>query len=520
VVRKRKDKWDIRENVPVGVDCINVANSRLFFDSGAFPEVRIDRRITPEQALNRQLEQLVKFPTQPRETWLVSYDRLIDEKFIGGDRKKERWSVEDAEEAVRQTVEAAQYFHSQRDRLSQFTLVQSCQGVDAAQYLRCVEEVLQYCIPNDVLGLGGWCILGKQKKWLPTFWETIASVVPLVAKAGITKIHIFGVTWWRSTKGFPQTPLGSLLWLCDKHGIALSCDGRSPIGNALWHESSGNCKKKAGALHPHWRVNLALTRTILATLRERPEYQAPPGYQLSINNQSINQTFSPTKAKAISLWQPWASLISIGKKKYETRHWPTSYRGKLLICAAKKKPKQAELDRFGLTPEDAPLGVAICICDLIDCIEMTEEFISQQTQLERDCGNWQPGRYAWKLENIQPVEPKPVRGYQGLWNIDFNFSPIKKKKGRGKQKKNPSGCLRKRIEKRKNSAGQIIEYPRVEGDRDENNPAHWLWNYEYSVKIGDKWKTKKKGVSRCKLDDVRNAIDRGDTISNILGIVG
>ena len=25
--------------------------------------------------------------------------------------------------------------------------------------------------------------------------------------------------------------------------------------------------------------------------------------------------------KAISLWQPWASLIAAGVKPYETRHW-------------------------------------------------------------------------------------------------------------------------------------------------------------------------------------------------------
>ncbi|MBP0020973.1 MAG: ASCH domain-containing protein, partial [Cyanobacteria bacterium SBLK] len=32
-------------------------------------------------------------------------------------------------------------------------------------------------------------------------------------------------------------------------------------------------------------------------------------------------------AKAISLWQPWASLIAMGRKKFETRHWSTDYRG-------------------------------------------------------------------------------------------------------------------------------------------------------------------------------------------------
>ncbi|CCQ65412.1 hypothetical protein CWATWH0402_4143 [Crocosphaera watsonii WH 0402] len=45
-----------------------------------------------------------------------------------------------------------------------------------------------------------------------------------------------------------------------------------------------------------------------------------------------------TKIKAISLHQPYASLIAMGLKKFETRSWSTNYRGKLVICAAKKIP--------------------------------------------------------------------------------------------------------------------------------------------------------------------------------------
>lgn len=39
--------------------------------------------------------------------------------------------------------------------------------------------------------------------------------------------------------------------------------------------------------------------------------------------------------KAISLWQPWASLIAYGVKTIETRSWSTSYRGPIAIHAAK-----------------------------------------------------------------------------------------------------------------------------------------------------------------------------------------
>ncbi|WP_414572356.1 hypothetical protein [Nostoc sp. CCY 9925] len=39
---------------------------------------------------------------------------------------------------------------------------------------------------------------------------------------------------------------------------------------------------------------------------------------------------STTIIKAISLHQPWVSLISMGLKKYETRSWARSYRRLLL----------------------------------------------------------------------------------------------------------------------------------------------------------------------------------------------
>ena len=39
------------------------------------------------------------------------------------------------------------------------------------------------------------------------------------------------------------------------------------------------------------------------------------------------------EVRAISLWQPWATLIANGHKRYETRAWRTAYRGPLLIHA-------------------------------------------------------------------------------------------------------------------------------------------------------------------------------------------
>jgi ASCH domain len=134
--------------------------------------------------------------------------------------------------------------------------------------------------------------------------------------------------------------------------------------------------------------------------------------------------------KAISLWQPWASLIILGYKHFETRSWPTSYRGKLLICSAKKDSEdlhstylylaeQCGIDTTKYPWKALPKGYAVAICDLVDCVKMTPAFIASQSETQLRCGDWKPGRFAWKLENIQPIEPIPIRGKQGLWDVDL-----------------------------------------------------------------------------------------------------
>ncbi|MCH2245763.1 MAG: ASCH domain-containing protein [Crocosphaera sp.] len=144
-----------------------------------------------------------------------------------------------------------------------------------------------------------------------------------------------------------------------------------------------------------------------------------------------------TKIKAISLHQPYASLIAMGLKQFETRSWSTNYRGKLVICAALKNSKQQQLNYetlansfdLDLTVQpwsSLPLGMAIAVVDLTDCIEMTDEFIDEQSEAELLCGHWESGRFAWKLENVQPFpQPFPIKGKQGLWNItDEEFEQL------------------------------------------------------------------------------------------------
>jgi hypothetical protein len=186
-------------------------------DSGAFCDGP-GHRLSFDQALDRQMRHADKYKYADQITHRASYDLLIDEKWENGVRYKKRWGVSEAEEAVVETVEAAQFLVRHRNGTG---LVLSAQGVDAKQYLRCAALVAPLVSDNDIFGLGGWCITGKQrKKMLPEFRGTMALVIPFLAKAGIGWVHIWGVLL--------PVALGELLWICDQHGIMLSTDSSGP----------------------------------------------------------------------------------------------------------------------------------------------------------------------------------------------------------------------------------------------------------------------------------------------------
>lgn len=46
----------------------------------------------------------------------------------------------------------------------------------------------------------------------------------------------------------------------------------------------------------------------------------------------------PRAIRGLTLTQPWATLVALGEKHYETRSWDTGYRGLVAIHAAKKFP--------------------------------------------------------------------------------------------------------------------------------------------------------------------------------------
>jgi hypothetical protein len=130
--------------------------------------------------------------------------------------------------------------------------------------------------------------------------------------------------------------------------------------------------------------------------------------------------------KAISLWQPWATLIALGEKEFETRSWGTHYRGPLAIHASKKvvsdvlgtKYFQMVLGRAGYHGKNLPTGTIVAIANLVAVLEMTPDLIRQQSDQELAFGDWRPGRMAWKLENVRPLDAYlPATGRQGLFTV-------------------------------------------------------------------------------------------------------
>jgi hypothetical protein len=124
--------------------------------------------------------------------------------------------------------------------------------------------------------------------------------------------------------------------------------------------------------------------------------------------------------KALGLWQPYAGLIRCGIKTIETRFWPTSYRGPLLICSTNRKMNITDHQviahyndsRLSTDAFSFNLGVMQCVVDVVDCRLGTKDderaaccelyALNPRTGIEQQ-------KYAFILENVRLVDEKPVK---------------------------------------------------------------------------------------------------------------
>jgi hypothetical protein len=168
------------------------------------------------------------------------------------------------------------------------------------------------------------------------------------------------------------------------------------------------------------------------------------------------------KIKALTLTQPWATLLASGAKQYETRSWPSSYRGPVAIHAARGFPLDAqwlcEQDPFrqalhhalqpGGTSAPAsglaaalPRGKVIAIA-LLDALHPTERLRAGLSEQERAFGNYHDGRFAWHFAVVyRLLTPVAARGSLGLWEwvipdacrqeLEAAVEPCGQQEGRG-----------------------------------------------------------------------------------------
>lgn len=129
---------------------------------------------------------------------------------------------------------------------------------------------------------------------------------------------------------------------------------------------------------------------------------------------------------ALTVLDPWATLIRLSAKQYETRSWSTNYRGDLVVHAGKNpdylmpalssRMFASVLQPAGYRGDvDFHLGCALCVVTLAACLPV-EQVRDQLDPDERAFGDFSDGRFAWKLEHVRPfARPIPWRGAQGLW---------------------------------------------------------------------------------------------------------
>ena len=156
--------------------------------------------------------------------------------------------------------------------------------------------------------------------------------------------------------------------------------------------------------------------------------------------------------RALSIWQPDASLIALGLKRFETRSWRVGYTGELAIHAAKSRDgltwlrsdapdavtiRRALVELRGNSAvSDLPLGAVVCVTRALGTVPV-EAIRDDLPPLELAAGDFSDGRFAIELEVVElltpPVShrgpltyawptgtPRPptaaARGYEGLWD--------------------------------------------------------------------------------------------------------
>lgn len=120
---------------------------------------------------------------------------------------------------------------------------------------------------------------------------------------------------------------------------------------------------------------------------------------------------------ALSINQPWASLIAYGAKDIENRDWPTNFRGEFLIHAGLKRDGETQDDvdagihpltgyALDIIPASYGRGGIIGIAEIVDCVSRSDS-------------PWFVGRYGFVIRNARPIALIPCVGALGFFRPDY-----------------------------------------------------------------------------------------------------
>jgi hypothetical protein len=190
-------------------------------DSGAYAETFGTRRLSFEDALQRQERHAEMYHYADKIVYRASYDLLVDHRFSrvpGSSRRKiQRIPESSGRVAVERTVQAAQFLNQHRNG---YNLALNVQGATPGQYLQCVEQVVPLLRDSDILGLGGWCVLGRLPSMMGDFLQVLAAIMPVLAREKVQRVHLYGCIY---------TPaIAALLAMCDAYALSMSLDSAFP----------------------------------------------------------------------------------------------------------------------------------------------------------------------------------------------------------------------------------------------------------------------------------------------------
>jgi lysyl-tRNA synthetase class I len=86
--------------------------------------------------------------------------------------------------------------------------------------------------------------------------------------------------------------------------------------------------------------------------------------------------------------------------------------------------------------------------------------------------------------------------------------------------KGKNGSLNQYTQKVRNKRGEVVEYPKVRGERDPDNPKHWQWKLTWKESVDGRWVTRGINVKPTQVAKVRKYIAQNAGIHQIGRFLG